>query len=280
MLRWADLAEWRGPTVNHGGAMTQQRGMVVHIAQGGYEGTIGWQKNPTANVSSHFVVAGPGDVVDGKIAQVVDLDVSAWTQVDGNGRWVSVENSGFAPHALTAAQLEANARLYARGMHVFGWPAKLATSPADTGLAYHGLACAGPGGDPRAPWSVQNTTGQDWGHCDCPGVGVIAQLPAILARAIEINGGDDVSQDDVIVGTSVLWDKAANRIDSTGRNFANDVYAVISSAVADEFAAVNATLAEIKAALAAGGTGTLAAHVHEVNTVTGPVITGGVSAGS
>jgi N-acetylmuramoyl-L-alanine amidase len=194
MLRWSELAEWRGPTAARGGAMLEQRGLVVHIAEGSYEGTIAWQKGSN-NVSSHFVVASPADAHDGRIAQVVDLDVAAWTQRSGNGRWLSVENSGFSPHELSAAQVESNAQLYARGMQDFGWPAKLATSPADHGLAYHGIACAGPGGDPRAPWVVPNTTGQVWGHCDCPGAGVIAQLPAILARAIEINtgaGSDDM----------------------------------------------------------------------------------------
>jgi len=193
MLRWTDLAEWRGPTPNVGGKMIEQRGMVVHIAEGSYEGTIAYQKNRGASVSSHFVVANSTDAVDGKIAQVVDLDVTAWTQIDGNGHWVSVENSGFSPNKLSPAQFESNAQLYARGMREFGWPSHLATSPADVGLAYHGLACAGPGGDPRAPWTVQNTSGQTWGHCDCPGAGVISQLPAMLMRAIDINLGVDVA---------------------------------------------------------------------------------------
>lgn len=30
MSRWSDLAEWRGPTVNHGGPMLEQRGLVIH----------------------------------------------------------------------------------------------------------------------------------------------------------------------------------------------------------------------------------------------------------
>lgn len=105
----------------------------------------------------------------------------------------------------------------------------------------------------------------------------------------------DVSQEDVIVGTSVLWDKAANRIDATGRNFANDVYLV--QRAADGFAAddslrahldaIDADLAAIKAnqlaqdakldqilaLLEAGGGGdpALVPHTHDTGG-TGPAI--------
>jgi len=270
MLRWTDLAEWRGPTPNVGKGMLEQRGMVVHIAQGSYEGTIGWQKNPDANVSSHFVVAGAGDAVDGKIAQVVDLDVAAWTQIDGNGHWVSVENSGFSPNKLTAAQFESNAQLYARGMRDFAWPARLATSPADVGLAYHGLACAGPGGDPRAPWTVENTSGQTWGHCDCPGAGVIGQLPAMLLRAIDINLGVDVTPDEVKAAVkAAMWElanSANNPATATDRAYRNDLWATqlaadgfpndagatpVGGALKARLDAIDATLAEVKTILAA-----------------------------
>lgn len=52
--------------------------------------------------------------------------------------------------------------------------------------------------------------------------------------------GDDMSVDDVIVGQSQLYDKAANRSDPTGRNFANDVYRVQRSG--DGFLATDPTL--------------------------------------
>lgn len=182
-LRWPDLAEWRGPTPNTGPAMAEQRGLVVHIAEGYYEGTISYQKNPSASVSSHFVLAGPVDapygVPDGKLAQVVDLDVAAWTQRAGNGHWVSVECAGFTPKALSPAQCESIARLYARGMRELGWPAALAGNPDGKGLGYHSM------GTPSNGW-----TGPTWGHEDCPGPNIIAQLPSILERAIQINGGD------------------------------------------------------------------------------------------
>lgn len=183
---WKDLAEWRGPTVNCGdgdqyqneGAdrMNQQRGVVIHIAQGYYEGTIAWQKNPDANVSSHFIVD-----FDGRIAQLVDTDIAAWTQRDGNGEWLSVENAGFVPTALTPGQVEANAQLLARAHQVYGVPLQLATSPSGRGLGHHSMGCD-----------------YDWGHCECPGTTIINQKPQILARAQQIVSGVTPEEAEVV----------------------------------------------------------------------------------
>ena len=174
--RWPDLATWRGPTPNIGGPMKEWRGLILHIAEGTFEGTISWQKNASAQVSSHFVVDTNGD-----IAQVVDLDVTAWTQIAGNGHWLSVENAGHTPHPLTPAQVEANAQLFARMHVVYGVPLKIAADPSDRGLAHHSLGAE---------------HGVNWGHSDCPGPAIIAQQPAILARAVEIVNGDDMALTD------------------------------------------------------------------------------------
>lgn len=74
--------------------------------------------------------------------------------------------------------------------------------------------------------------------------GTVEQLRALLE-------GDDMSTADIIVGESELWSQAAARSTPTGRNFANYVYAVVSAAMADEFAAIKAELADLKTALAA-----------------------------
>lgn len=190
MSIWSDLAQWRGPTVNVGDGdsnisepadrMYEYRGIVVHIAVGYYEGTIAWQKNPDANVSSHFVVAR-----DGRIAQMVDTAIRAWTQSAGNGYWLSVENEGFLLgdrrnpgdwHLLSPAMVEANARLLARAHREYGVPLQLATSPTGRGLGYHSMGAE---------------NGYNWGHSACPGEPIKAQLASVLARAIEIVKGED-----------------------------------------------------------------------------------------
>ncbi|MFV2105011.1 N-acetylmuramoyl-L-alanine amidase [Micromonospora sp. LOL_015] len=173
---WTDLATWRGPTVNSGngaGAFNEpedrldaHHGIVVHIADGYFEGTIAWQRNPASRVSSHFVVA-----KDGRIAQMVDTEIRAWTQRAGNRTWLSIENEGFLPDRLTAPQLEANAQLLARSHLEHGVPVRNANSPRERGLGHHSMGAE---------------NGFDWGHSQCPGPAIVAQKPTIVARAAQI----------------------------------------------------------------------------------------------
>lgn len=190
MTRWTDLATWRGPTQNRTeGGQRRIDGLVVHIAEGYYEGTIAWCKNPDANVSSNWV----GGREHGERAQLVDLDDAAWTQRDGNGEWVSIEMAGFTLghdlhkpgwERLTGAQIEFAAQLYARLHREYGVPLRLAKSPAEQGLGYHSMGAE---------------HGYNWGHDDCPGEPIKAQLPLILARAIDIvNGVNDVQLSDLL----------------------------------------------------------------------------------
>lgn len=181
MALWTDLAQYVGPSPNVSGSMTEVRGLVVHIAAGYYQGTISWQRNGDARVSSHFIVGRE----PGELAQMVDTAVTAWTQGTGNGRWISSENAGFLLgsdlwqpgwHELTAWQIEANAQLLARLHRDHGVPLQLAGSPTGRGLGYHSMGAE---------------NGQNWGHDQCPGEPIKAQLPAILARAIQIAKGDN-----------------------------------------------------------------------------------------
>lgn len=173
MSRWSE-AVWR-PSTAHGGTMTQHRGLVLHIADGYYEGTLSWQHNPKNKVSSHFVV-GRGS---GQLAQVVDTDVASWAQRAGNTSWLSSENEGFSVGSqyhpahpgwekLTDWQILANARLLLHAHHQYGVPLQLANNPAERGLGHHSM-------------------GRAWGHQSCPGAPIIAQKAAIVALAKKLN---------------------------------------------------------------------------------------------
>lgn len=196
MELWTDIAEWRGPSPNSGDGdarldesedhAVECRGVVLHIAAGYYEGTIAWQRNLAADVSSNFVVSGPRDMVetgtpDGKIAQCVPVDVMAWTQRDGNGHWLSVECSGFVGDSLSPAQIEACAQILAKAHRVKNVPLQLATSPSGRGLGHHSMGAE---------------SGANWGHSECPGPAIKAQKPAIVARAIQIVGGSPQGTED------------------------------------------------------------------------------------
>lgn len=49
--------------------------IVWHIADGTFNGTVSWEKNPASQTSSHFVLG-----ENGEIAQLVPLTEAAWTQ--------------------------------------------------------------------------------------------------------------------------------------------------------------------------------------------------------
>lgn len=189
-MLWPDIGPFVGPSPNRTtGGMTQHRGVVLHIASGFYLGTVTWQKNPDAAVSSHFIVGR-----DGAVCQMVDLTDEAWAQKAGNPSWISVELEGFAPddqlHAkypgwetLTPQQITVCARILLKAHQVYGVPLQLAISPAGQGLGHHSMGCE---------------NGIDWGHCSCPGEAIKAQKPAILAQAVALKAGlAPTSGDDV-----------------------------------------------------------------------------------
>lgn len=158
---WTDLATWRGPTPNQGGQMTAHRGVVLHVAEGYYEGTVAWCLNQNSGISAHFIVA-----KNGAVTQLVDTDIQSWCQSAGNAEWLSIENEGFGGESLTAAQVAACARILARAHQVYGVPLAATDSPSGRGLGHHSM-----GG---AAWG---------GHYSCPGSAIIAQKPDIVRSA-------------------------------------------------------------------------------------------------
>ncbi|HEY6021645.1 MAG TPA: peptidoglycan recognition family protein [Candidatus Paceibacterota bacterium] len=181
MALWTDLAVYRGPTPNNSGRRYTTRGLVLHIAEGSYEGTCLWALNPNAQVSYHFVIG-----ENGQIAQIVDTDLVAWTQAAGNTEWMSVEFEGHTGRSLTPAMLESAAKLFARIHTIYGVPLQVSNSPYTNGLGHHAMG------------------GTEWGgHFQCPGQPIIDQKPAIVKRAIEIVGG---------ASTSVLNDEGIEKL--------------------------------------------------------------------
>lgn len=237
MARWTDLATWRGPTQNrNAGGQTEVRGLVVHIAEGWYEGTISWQKNPDANVSSHFVVSR-----DGEIAQVVDTADAAWTQRSGNGEWLSVECEGFTKdndrnpggwEKLSPAQLDAVARILHKCHQVHDVPLQTTSSTTGRGLGHHSM-------------------GADWGHQACPGRPIIAQKPAIVTRALALENGDEMTPADIEAIAKAVWAHPIDTIEGQGVSYSADEFPAGFMAASGHF--YNSlygqqTLTELKAA--------------------------------
>ncbi len=65
--------------------------IVIHTTQGSYAGTISWFKNPSANVSSHYVVRSS----DGEVTQMVDDSDIAWHDACFNTNTIGIEHEGY-----------------------------------------------------------------------------------------------------------------------------------------------------------------------------------------
>lgn len=156
-----------GPTPNKRvDGMVEVRGLVLHIQQGTEAGSEAWFKNPASQASSHFL-----NPKVGGLRQLVDTKDRAWAEADGNAHWVSIENEGFVPAALTASQVENAAQLLAWLHKTYQVPLQSTDDPNGKGLGWHGM-----GG---AAWG---------GHTGCPGDAIKAQRAAIITRAKAILG--------------------------------------------------------------------------------------------
>jgi peptidoglycan hydrolase-like protein with peptidoglycan-binding domain len=142
-------------------AMGEVYGVVVHIMDGSFDGTKSWFNNPQAQASSHF-----GTRKDGYAEQWVDTKDKAWAEMAGNANYISVENEGSPPDALTDGQVERVAEILQWAHRHYGVPLQLANAPGERGLGWHGMG------------------GNAWGgHFDCPGDPIRAQFNRIIQIA-------------------------------------------------------------------------------------------------
>jgi hypothetical protein len=199
MTLWSDIATWRGPVLHHSGTIADHMYVVVHTADGSFEGTIAWQKSTASDNSSHFIVA-----KDGRIAQVNDTANKSGAQKAGNPYSISIENEGNENTPLTPQQIEANARILAKAHQVHGVPLQLTGHVGTRGLGHHSMGAE---------------SGVDWGHSLCPGNIIKGQKPAILARAVQIVNGVSAASEtspgagmDCITVTNI----PAGTLDATG----------------------------------------------------------------
>ncbi|MFD6477753.1 peptidoglycan-binding protein [Streptomyces anulatus] len=160
-------AQWRPIPINYTkSGQSSVRGLVVHIMAGTLAGTDSWFRNPAARASSHF-----GTGKGGALYQWVDTANRAWAQANGNSAWLSIENEGRGGDALTSAQMDRIAEVFAWVHKTYGVPLQVAKSPSGRGLGYHAMG------------------GASWGgHTSCPGSRIVAQLPEIVRRAKALAG--------------------------------------------------------------------------------------------
>ncbi|HRP72927.1 MAG TPA: peptidoglycan recognition family protein [Luteimonas sp.] len=83
--------------------------VTIHTAQGSYAGTISWFKNPSANVSAHYVIRSS----DGQVTQMVRNAHTGWHVRNHNSYTLGIEHEGYVNNAswYTTAMYNASAAL-------------------------------------------------------------------------------------------------------------------------------------------------------------------------
>ncbi len=129
---WCPFA-LRLPSANYTAGNQGRRAVVVHVLEGSYDSATAWLRNPESRASAHFLIA-----KDGRIAQLVSLNDSAWGNGLGwrDGQWtnprgravqpewpdltpgsnpnlytISIEHEGFSQEPWSEAMWEASGRL-------------------------------------------------------------------------------------------------------------------------------------------------------------------------
>jgi hypothetical protein len=133
-------ATWRPISVNIGGNITSNLGLVLHH-QAGNGSLYNFFNRSSSQVSAHFWVSKTG-----VIEQYVDTSRVAWHGKSLNSRYVGVETEGCptSPYAepLTDAAIQALARIYREGRDKHGWVNALANKDGQKGFGYHRMAVA------------------------------------------------------------------------------------------------------------------------------------------
>lgn len=107
--------------------------VVIHTAQGSYAGTISWFKNPSANVSTQYVIRSS----DGQVTQMVRNADKAWHVGNHNGYTLGIEHEGYVNNSswYTTSMYNSSAAL------VRNFCAKYSAIPCST--AYKGSPSSG-----------------------------------------------------------------------------------------------------------------------------------------
>lgn len=74
---------------NQGPRNSKIQYIVIHTAQGTFNGALSWLCNPKSKVSSHYLIS-----KEGKIVNLVPIDKKAWHVGKANSMTIGIENEG------------------------------------------------------------------------------------------------------------------------------------------------------------------------------------------
>ena len=130
------------PTPNYTPVAIQHDLVVLHMMEGGYEGSLAWLCNPAARASAHLCLKADGS----EVTQLVPLSLKAWAQCAFNGRGVSLEIEGFTAKGLSDLTLGAAALVTAWLCRIYAIPPVWAQGGQGRGVCCHHDLGVGGGG--------------------------------------------------------------------------------------------------------------------------------------
>ena len=130
------------PTPNYTPVPIAHDLVVLHMMEGGYEGSVTWLCDPRARASAHLCLKADAS----EVTQLVPLSSKAWAQCAFNGRGVSLEIEGHTAQGLDATTLEAAAAIAAWLCRAYAIPPVWAQGGQGRGVCcHHDLGAAGGG---------------------------------------------------------------------------------------------------------------------------------------
>lgn len=136
------------PSLNYTASAISHDLVVMHVMEGGYEGSVAWLCDPRAQASVHLCMNEDGT----EVTQLVPLQYKAWAQKAFNAKGISVELPGFTAKGLPEARWRAGARIAAWICHAYGIPPVWAKGGVARGVCQHvDLGAAGGGHHDCAP---------------------------------------------------------------------------------------------------------------------------------
>ena len=130
------------PTPNYTPVAIAHDLVVLHMMEGGYEGSVTWLCDPRVRASAHLCLKADGS----QVTQLVPLQNKAWAQCAFNGRGVSVEIEGYTAQGMSDLTLDAAALVAAWLCHVYAIPPVWAQRGQGRGVCCHHDLGAGGGG--------------------------------------------------------------------------------------------------------------------------------------
>lgn len=97
------------PTKNYSPINIRHDLVVLHVMEGGYEGSVAWLCRTATQASAHLCMKADGS----EVTQLVPLGLKAWAQCAFNSAGVSLEIEGFTQRGLSDDTLNAAAKIAA-----------------------------------------------------------------------------------------------------------------------------------------------------------------------